>query len=522
MTQSYTRRLNTISAHETARSLKSIKRGIEKESLRVTPTGKLSQRLHPTALGSALTHPSITTDYSEALLEFITPAFTDEDAPLKFLDQVQHFVYSHIDDELLWVNSMPCLMGPEKDIRIAEYGTSNIGKMKTIYRKGLGLRYGRLMQTIAGIHYNMSFPEALWQTLQESEQNTDALQDYISEQYFGLIRNFQYYSPLLNYLFGASPAVCASFLKHNNNHNLVALKSSHTLYRPFATSLRMSDLGYQNDAQSNLNICYNSLPNYVKSLDHAIRTPYPRYQKIGVKSANEYQQLNANVLQLENEYYGNIRPKRVTQPGERPTLALQRRGVEYVEFRCTDLNPFLPLGINQTQIRFYDIFALYCALQKSPPYDSPTLKIISENARNSVMDGRNPAFEIHTLQGDKLFSSWAREVLEEMMPVAEILDSTSDQAHYMNSLHEQIEKINAPELTPSAQVLKALKEDDINFFEFAMHQAQKFSTHYKSKPMDKKVEQKFSTLSKQSVETQQQLENENSLPFDVFLDNYFN
>jgi len=521
LTQSYARRLNVFSAPNAAHSLKSIKRGIEKESLRVTSGGKLSQSPHPSTLGSALTHPSITTDYSEALLEFITPAFTDETAPLKFLDQVQHFVYANIEDELLWVNSMPCLMETENNIRIAEYGSSNIGKMKTVYRRGLGLRYGRLMQTIAGIHYNFSFPESFWQVLQESEQNTDSLQDYISTQYFGLIRNFQNYSPLLNYLFGASPAVCASFLRDNSHHDLVPFKSSHTLHKPFATSLRMSDLGYQNDAQSNLSICYNSLENYVKTLDHAIRTPYPKYQQIGVTANNEYQQLNANILQLENEYYGSIRPKRVTQTGERPTLALQRRGVEYVEFRCTDLNPFLPLGIDQTQTRFYDVFALFCALKESPICNQDTLDMITENTRNSVMDGRNPQLMMQTEQGGQLFSAWAHELLEAMIPAAEILDSTGNQTHFMDALKEQVNKVNDPEQTPSAQVLKTLEDNDIEFFQFAMGQAKRFETQYKSTPLENKVEQDFMTLSKQSMQDQQQLELECTQPFEQFIADYF-
>ena len=522
MTQSYARRLNVLSAPNAAHTLKSIKRGIEKESLRVTSDGKLSQSPHPSSLGSALTHPSITTDYSEALLEFITPAFTDETAPLKFLDQVQHFVYANIDEELLWVNSMPCLMETEENIRIAEYGSSNIGKMKTVYRRGLGLRYGRLMQTIAGIHYNFSFPESFWQILQESEQNSGSLQDYISAQYFSLIRNFQNYSPLLNYLFGASPAVCASFLRDNAHHDLVPFKSTHTLHKPFATSLRMSDLGYQNDAQSDLSICYNSLENYVKTLDHAIRTPYPKYQEIGVTAAGgEYQQLNANILQLENEYYGNIRPKRVTQPGERPTLALQRHGVEYVEFRCTDLNPFLPLGIDQTQTRFYDVFALYCALKESPICNQSTLDRITENAHNSVMEGRNPRLMMQTAQGEQLFSTWALQLLEEMIPAAEILDSTENQTHFKDALNEQVKKVNDPQQTPSAQVLKTLEENDIEFFQFAMAQAKRFETQYKSAPVENKVEQNFMALSKQSTQNQRQLEQESTQPYEQFIADYF-
>ncbi|HEX4975680.1 MAG TPA: glutamate--cysteine ligase, partial [Pseudomonadales bacterium] len=190
-----------------AQTLKQLRRGIEKESLRVTPEGRLAQTPHSKRLGSALTNPAITTDYSEALLEFITPAFPSVDETLAYLKKTHVFTYQNIENELLWVNSMPCIMGDDDGIPIAQYGTSNSGRMKTVYRNGLGYRYGRRMQTIAGIHYNFSFPDEFWQAFQVNEQNTQTLRDFASSSYFALIRNFQRFSPLLIYLFGASPAV---------------------------------------------------------------------------------------------------------------------------------------------------------------------------------------------------------------------------------------------------------------------------------------------------------------------------
>ncbi|PCJ29042.1 MAG: glutamate--cysteine ligase, partial [Moraxellaceae bacterium] len=295
-------------------------RGIEKESLRVEPNGLLAQTPHPTALGSALTHPTITTDYSEALLEFITPTFTDVDAMLEHLEKTHRYTYQQLDNEKLWVNSMPCIMGDETNIPIAKYGSSNVGKMKHVYRHGLWHRYGRLMQTIAGIHYNVSMPDDFWPGYQKLLNNTDPLQSFISEQYFGLIRNFQRFVGLVIYLYGASPTVCGSFLK-GRDHQLENFNDS-TLYLPYGTSLRMSDLGYQNDAQSDLSISYNSLEEYVETLTTAIDTPHPAYEDLGTKNTNpekgteEYLQLNTNILQIENEYYGSIRPKRVANTGE--------------------------------------------------------------------------------------------------------------------------------------------------------------------------------------------------------------
>jgi len=240
-------RIHALLDSDAAATLAGIRRGIEKESLRISTDGTLAQTPHPAALGSALTHPYITTDYSEALLEFITPPSTELHKPLEFLEQLHRYVYSHIGDEVLWVNSMPCMIRNDADVPVAQYGSSNVGRMKSVYREGLGHRYGRKMQTIAGIHYNFSYPEEFWKLNQVLEGESGPLQDYISKRYFDLTRNFQRYSWLLVYLFGASPALCKSFLA-GREHQLDTF--DHTLFKPNATSLRMSDLGYQNNAQS--------------------------------------------------------------------------------------------------------------------------------------------------------------------------------------------------------------------------------------------------------------------------------
>ncbi|MFZ3185316.1 MAG: glutamate--cysteine ligase, partial [Pseudomonas sp.] len=187
--------------------------GIERECLRVDGAGQLALTPHPPALGSALTHAQITTDYSESLLEFITPAEPDAAQTLADLEQIHRAAYSQLGDELLWSPSMPCPLPSEEQIPIARYGSSNIGKLKYVYRQGLALRYGKSMQCIAGIHYNFSLPEAIWPLLQSLDGDQQSARDYQSARYIGLIRNFRRYSWLLMYLFGASPALDAGFLR---------------------------------------------------------------------------------------------------------------------------------------------------------------------------------------------------------------------------------------------------------------------------------------------------------------------
>src|SRR3954462_13735187 len=327
--------------------LRGIRRGIEKESLRVRPDGTLAQTLHSQALGAALTHPHITTDFSESQLELITGAHTSVERCLEELTHIHQVVYKHIGDEVLWCASMPCNLPSDHLIPIGRYGTSNVGRAKTVYRLGLAHRYGRRMQAISGIHYNFSLPGVS------------------SEEYFALIRNFRRRSWLLLYLFGASPAVCSSFVA-GRPHELQELAPG-TMYAPHGTSLRMGRLGYQSAAQASLAVSYNSLKSYTASLFDALTKPYAPYEKIGILKNNEYLQLNTTLLQIENEFYSTVRPKRRIKRGERPLHALRERGVEYVEVRLMDLDPFEAIGISPQTVRLLDVFLLHCALAESPP-----------------------------------------------------------------------------------------------------------------------------------------------------------
>ena len=519
MTNTFLQRLESIRESGLQHSLTTLQRGIEKESLRITPDGYLSQARHPEALGSALTHQWITTDYSEALLEFITPVFQNLQQPLRFLSDIHRFAYQHIGEEKIWVNSMPCILGDELSIPIAEYGTSNSGRMKHVYRHGLWHRYGRYMQTIAGIHYNLSLPDNFWQVYHSLQRSQDELQTFISDQYFALIRNFQRYVGLVVYLYGASPAVCSSFL-HGRDHKLEML-DKHTLFTRYGTSLRMSDLGYHNDAQSGLNISYNSLGEYVNSLQHAIRTSYSPYEAIGVQKNGEYQQLNTNILQIENEFYSSIRPKRVTRRGERPTCALAARGVEYVELRCVDLDPFTPMGLNESQMMFLDVFALYCMLQDSPPIDDVEKACNSHNLQLMVTQGRNPELKL-SCKHDKLpFRQWAQGHLDNMLQVARLFDSAYQHDAHSKVVKQQMEKLRDPQLTPSARVLRQLSEHGQSFFQFAMHCALEQEQHFRNNPLSPEESVPFLHEARRSLDEQLRLEASDKVSFEQYLEHFF-
>jgi glutamate--cysteine ligase len=498
-------------------SLTHLQRGIEKESLRVATDGALSSQPHPQALGSALTHPWITTDFSESQLELITSVHQDTDSCLEQLENVHRFVYHQLQDELLWSSSMPCILGDDADIPVGRYGSSNIATAKTVYRLGLGNRYGRLMQTISGIHYNFSVPDRFWTTY-ATALGVKADQAFQTRAYFALIRNFRRFSWLLLYLFGASPAICRSFVKARP-HPLQAFDKG-SLYLPYATCLRMGRLGYQSEAQSLLHVSYNSLEEYAGTMRQALTQPYPPYEAIGVKVDGEYRQLNTAILQIENEFYGTIRPKRPIRSGERPLSALTTRGVEYVEVRCMDLNPFLPLGIDAPEIRFLDIFLLYCLLLDSPDDSELESQLMQSNQLKVVEEGRRPGLELERLSGPIGLQQWAHELLSGIEPLAALLDECHGCASFNRSWQEQLAKVADPELTPSARVLGMMRSQQLPFFRFTMNQSIAHKGYFAEHPLSADELQAFEDEAAQSLQRQREIEAADTVDFDEFLKSY--
>ncbi|MGT2469415.1 glutamate--cysteine ligase [Paraburkholderia terrae] len=494
-------------------------RGIEKESLRVTSDGHLAMTPHPRALGSALTHPSLTTDYSEALLELITSAEHDAATTLECLDTLHRFVYSAIGDEVLWNNSMPGVLPEDDEIPIADYGTSNIGKLKYVYRVGLALRYGRTMQCIAGIHYNYSLNEEVWRLLHADQQSTANAVDFQSDRYLALIRNFRRTSWLLMYLFGASPALDRRFLR--GRANTLETFDADTLYRPYATSLRMSDLGYSNTtAQAALHADYDTLPGYLDALAKAVSQPYPQYEAIGTQRDGEWVQINTNVLQIENEFYSTIRPKRVTYPGERPLHALWARGVQYVEVRCMDIDPFEPTGISLEAARFLDAYLLVCALDESAPLPPPAYTEANQNFGRVTMEGRKPGLELVRDGQPVKMLDWANELLAKIDHAAAALDAIRGDDSHARSVATQRAKLADASLTPSARVLQIMRDKQQSFLDFGLAQSVAHAEHFRARPLDEAQTQEFAALATRSLAEQAKLEREEVGSFDAFVAAY--
>ncbi len=495
--------------------------GLEKESLRVAQSGGIAQTPHPASLGSALTHPRITTDYSEALLEFVTPPFEDFTLALDCLEELHLYVRERLDREFLWATSMPCILAGEDKIPIARYGGSNPGLMKYVYRVGLGYRYGRTMQVIAGVHYNFSLDEAFWPMYQALLDDRGSLRDFRDRHYMGMVRNLQRYGWLIPYLFGASPSVCSSFFTDKEPDLLVF--DDHTYYEPYATSLRMGDIGYQNRKEEGMGIKaeYDDLDSYVRSLARATQMPCSAWERIGVKVDGEYRQLSANQLQIENEYYSSVRPKQICDDMETPARALKERGIAYVELRSLDVNAYHPLGVDETQLRFLHIFMLYCLLRESPVISCTERKEIDRNLIWVAHQGRDPLLKLQ--RGDRavLFRDWARELLQAMEPLAQLLAEQGDDGAYTRSLLEQQRKLEDASLTPSGRMLDEMREYGEGFYQFARRLSQEQWRYFSRRKADAGFTEALDRMAARSLAEQEALEQASGEDFDSYLARYF-
>lgn len=468
-------------------------------------------------MGSALTHPAITTDYSEALLEFVTAPHPDLPGLLRELRETEAFAAHALGDELLWTTSMPCFIDDPDTIPIARYGTSNAGRMKHLYRVGLSHRYGGGMQVISGVHYNYSFPEKLWEPLLASRElpvtrkNRDAA-------WMGLVRNVQRNGWVLLYLFGASPAVCPSFtderpcwLKRLANGSLAA---------PYGTSLRLSDIGYKNRHQAYLAVSTNSLEAYVSDLSRALATEDPAYAEIGVREGNEWKQLSTAILQIENEYYGLVRPKSRPRLAERPGAALAREGIRYVEVRALDIDPATPLGIGPDALRFLEVFLWHCLLAPGAPLSAGDQMEISYNQRNVAVHGREPGFRLRRRGRELPLRDWGLSLCDDLAPLAEYLDGAAD-GSFAAAVVTARERFENPDTTPSARVLAEIEDEPEGFLAWGLKRARDHTEALRAVALDAATLGRLERTAADSSARQRAIETAESESFESYLARYY-
>ena len=521
-TTSYETRLRQLREAGASELLRGSRIGIEKESLRVSAEGVIAQTPHPEALGASLTHPHVTTDYAEALTEFITRPHRGIPDVMQELDELHRWVYSHLSDEIFWATSMPCILRGEKSIRIAEYGPSNLGMMKTVYRRGLGYRYGRMMQVIAGVHFNYSFSDTLWEALYEIDGATVPMRDFRSERYMAMLRNLKCFGWLVPYLFGASPAVCESFLE--GNPTTLEYLGHGTYFESFATSLRLGDIGYQNkrEEETGVDIDFQSLPRYIATLEKAIETSCPHYEAIGVEENGYYKQLNTMLLQIENEYYCSVRPKVILRGLEKPVRALAHRGIDYIELRSVDLNVFDPLGVNEQQLYFLEALMVYALLQPGLEMTRDIAALVEDNLLLVAHSGRDPQLTLTRREGKVGLRDWANRILYDMQEICSWLDENSPSGRdYSLALKQQQDKVAGLVEIPSTRMLEIMRANKESFFEFAMTQSQKVAQHFRERPLSAEKQQGYDALAQRSRDDFDAINSQPQEPFAEFLEKYF-
>jgi len=498
--------------------LQSSKMGLEREGLRVSEKGGISQTPHPSVFGSPLTNPYITTDFSESLIEIITPPVNSCEKALSFLANTQGYLYHNLPPgQTFWHSSMPCVIRGETYIPIAKYGKSNLAKMKTTYRRGLANRYGRGMQTIAGIHFNYSFSQDFWQKYHSILSSESSIREFIDDGYMWISRNIIRYGWIIPYLFGSSPAVCKSFLKGYHDHSLKEFNQS-TLFEPNATSLRMGDIGYQNLCEdvAGVKANYNSLEHYIHSLKAGMQTTSREYEKIGIKTNGIYQQLNTNILQIENEYYASVRPKPSPQIDKKPLDALRDDGIEYIELRSLDINPLLPLGIDRQQVNFLESFLLFCLLNDSSLITTSEQNEIDNNDNLVAHKGREYGLPLIDNGEQKSLQDWGQDLLNKIYLCAKLFGDA-----HSKDVEEIAKRIKNPSLTPSALFLKNMRDNNLGFFDYI----DTLSKQNKSKFLLDKIDKShFILLDKQaeiSLKQLEEIEGSDEISFDEFLKNYF-
>ena len=485
-----------------------INRGIEREALRVDTIGKISQKSHPKKLGSALCNPHITTDFAEALIELVTPKFNDVNDLYLFLEQIHAFARKNLKNEIFWNTSMPCKFNNEGEIRLAEYGASNLGKLKNIYRRGLKQRYGPIMQCISGIHYNFSLTSNSWNVFLNA---SNVSQNDVDNCYMNLVRNVKRNYWFIAFNFGGSPRFHESFIDKRELGKDKVDRRFHCLQD--ACSLRMSDIGYQSRLQQNINVNYNSLSKYVDSIIGAINMPNDVFRKIRELDNDGYpQQISSGTLQIENELYDVIRPKRRGESGERPANLLKNHGIEYVEFRGLDINPFEITGISKAQIHVLDIFLMYCLIAPSPKISPEEAEIISENSMVAIEKGRNKNAEICFEGKIHKIADAVDIIFSRLVLIAQELGNESGE-----SLNTYIQNKRNGQTLPEL-IMKELLDSKKDFHEYNLDKS--LGIAKEKIKLDDSIQKVFEDKAYESIKEQEALETENKIDIIPFIKDF--
>ena len=346
--------------------------GVEREGLRVNEKGELSLKPHPKVFGDKVHNSYITTDFSESQIEVITPAFGSIEETYKFTNALYDIVAMEIGDEYIWPQSMPCIIPEEDKIPISKYDDDEEGSEAQVYRENLLKKYGGKKQLISGIHYNFSFKEEVIEKLYNSNMEDKYFSSHKKDYkefkdsiYLRISRNYLRYRWLLIYLLGGTTILHESYVGECCKKSLKEVTSG-SFTNDGALSYRNGECGYKNKIDLFPN--YNSVSEYVESLEKFI---------------------DDKVIDSHKELYSAIRPKAKNQNDF--LNSLKKDGINYLEYRSIDINPFEKGGISLDDLYFLQIFNLFLLITEESDYEKwqeeglENQNLISKFGQNEIM-----------------------------------------------------------------------------------------------------------------------------------------
>jgi len=434
--------INIINDKKLNRFLTKCNFGIEKENVRVDPSGYLAMTKHPDIFGDKLKNPYITTDFSESQVEMITPSLDTIEETYNFLDSLHDLVSLELKDEYLWPQSTPPSIPDEKDIPVSKFDETFEGSKAQKYRDYLSQKYGKQKQLLSGIHYNFSFKDEFLDLLYKESKESD-FKLFKDEIYLKISRNFFKYRWILIYLFGANPGIHGTYSK--KCVDLLDEVAPDSFSYPTGNSFRNGMCGYKNNEV--FNISYNSRKKYAEDIKKLV---------------------SQGKLISEKEYYSPIRLK--AKDNKNLLRSIEEDGIEYLEVRLLDLNPTVKTGISIDQLYFVHLFLLFCLFTDE---DKLTAQDTWEGNKNHDLVahyGRKVDLELFSNGKFKLLKDLGIEIISKIEKIVEDLEISN--LNYTNTLREALEAFYNTDLLISSKVEHGIREK--GFIDFNLDLAKKY------------------------------------------------
>ena len=400
--------------------------GLERETLRVHSKGELSLTPHPKIFGDKLTNPIVTTDFSESQIEIVSPTFDNIDEAFSTFCLLSDMVNEALpENEYFWFHSLPCILPDEYEIPVAHYGDDEEGKQSEQYRMKLAEKYGLKKQMISGIHFNFSFADETLKKLY-SYYDYPTFEEFKNEVYLKISRNYIRYCWLVIYLTGSSISCHETFT--DECIKLMDKKDDFdSYYSTKGTSLRNGSCGYKN-----------------------LKKLYPSYSSVEEFTQDISSYIESGDLSEAKELYTQIRLK----PKDPKDLlnSLKDTGIEYVEIRTLDINPFYRCGLTKRDMQFLHLFIIYMLVKNESDYENwqEEALINEELSAERAFDD-----EMRLIRdGEKItLKEWGMELINEMHYMVDELG-----IYYHDMLDLMTLRLENPHVTYSQRLAKLIEK----------------------------------------------------------------